>query len=113
MTGRLEEARRRLSEARREELLKALNAERTRHGGFACGLCPEVFYSWCEFEWHARRRHRREFEAALRRALERVSAEMGGVPSGAVPPAVREAAPPDAVAKIGRALVLVYLPRGP
>ena len=111
MPERLPEARRRLSEARREELLRALQAERTRHGVFACGLCPEVFYSWYEFEWHARRRHRREYGAALRRALERVSAELGGVPVGAIPPAVRRAAPPDAVAKIGRALVYVYLPR--
>jgi hypothetical protein len=111
MPERLPEARRRLSEVRVEELMRALDAQRTRCGGFACGLCWEIFYSWYEFEWHARRRHRREFEAALRRALERVSAELGGVPMGAIPPAVRRVAPPDAVAKIGRTLVYVYLPR--
>ena len=61
-------------EVLKEEVLRALGVERTRHGGFACGLCWEIFYSWGELEWHARRRHRKEFELAVRRALERSGA---------------------------------------
>jgi hypothetical protein len=43
-------------EVLKEEVLRVLGVERTRHGGFACG------------------RHRKEFELAVRRALERSGA---------------------------------------